>query len=122
MLFSTIGQFPVFLWMTAAGVLIGAWYAFLAGVRRLLEAGFWLSLISDIAFGAGAAAIFILFLVAANYGRMYFYTLLGAVLGVCLFAFGLLPPLKAFCKALRGILCRLCCSLKRNRLINVIFR
>ena len=122
MLFYTIGQFRIFLWLTAAGMLIGAWYAFLAGVRRLLEAGFWLSLASDVAFGAGAAGIFLAFLIAANYGRMHLFTLAGAALGICLFAFGLLPPVKALLTATKGMLCRVCCGLKRNRWINVIFR
>ena len=122
MLFSTIGQFEVFLWMTAAGVLIGACYAVLAALRRLLQAGFWLSLASDIAFGTGAAGIFLSFLIAANYGRMRLFTLLAAGLGVCLFTFGLFPPLKALTSGAGRVLCRLYCALKRNRLINVIFR
>ena len=57
MLFSTVGQGWVFLWMLSAGAAIGAWYACMAALRRLLCAGPWLSLAADIAFGAGAAAI-----------------------------------------------------------------
>lgn len=122
MLFSTIGQIYVFLWMAASGVIIGAWYMALAGLRKLLQAGFWLSLVSDIAFGAGAACIFLYFLIAANYGRMRLFTLLGAVVGICLFAFGLYPPVSMLLSMVKGRMCRLCCSLKQNRLINVIFR
>ena len=55
MLFGTIGQGWVFVWMVAAGALIGAWYALLAALRRLLAAGTWLSLAADAAFGAGDA-------------------------------------------------------------------
>ena len=40
MLFSTVGQGWVFLWMMGAGAAIGAWYALLAALRRLLRAGF----------------------------------------------------------------------------------
>ena len=70
MLFSTVGQGWVFVWMVAAGAAIGVWYALLAAVRRLLAAGFWLSLAADLAFGAGAAATFCAALVAADYGRV----------------------------------------------------
>ena len=67
MLFSTVGQGWVFLWMVAAGALIACWYALLAALRRLLAAGFWLSLAADLAFGVGAAAIFCAALVTADY-------------------------------------------------------
>ena len=122
MLFSTIGQFPVFLWMIAAGFFIGIWYALLAALRWLLQAGFWLSLACDLAFGAGAAAVFLAFLITANYGRLRFFALLGAFIGSLLFAFCVLPPAKALLGRLRRLMCRMCCGLKRNRLIKVIFR
>ena len=47
MLFSTIGQIHVFLWMAGAGALIGALCALAAALRRLLCAGFWLTLAID---------------------------------------------------------------------------
>ena len=55
MLFSTIGQIHVFLWMAGAGALIGALCALAAALRRLLCAGFWLTLAIDAATGLGAA-------------------------------------------------------------------
>lgn len=122
MLFSTVGQLPVFLWMIAAGFLIGAWYAVLAAVRRLLQAGFWLSLISDAAFGAGAAVIFMAFLITANHGSMRLFTLAGAAVGMGLFALGAFPPLNALVCGLGRLLCRGYCALKQKRWINVIFR
>lgn len=122
MLFYTIGQFRIFLWMAASGLVIGAWYAFLAFVRRLLQAGFWLSLAADLAFGTGAAAIFLAFLVAANYGRLRLFAVLGMLAGCALFAFGLYPPLNALTRALRRGFLRAYNKLKQNRLINVILR
>lgn len=122
MLFSTIGQFPVFLWMIAAGFIIGIWYALLAALRRLLQAGFWLSLACDLAFGAGAAAIFLAFLITANYGRFRFFAFLGALIGIILFAGCILPPTKALIGRVRKLICRIYFGLKRNRLIKVIFR
>ena len=70
MLFSTAGQGWVFVWMLAAGALIGAWYALLAALRRLLCAGFWLSLAAATDLGAGAAVLFCGALVTADYGRV----------------------------------------------------
>ena len=55
MLFATAGQFPLFLWMVGAGVAVGALYSLCAGLRRLLSAGFWLTLAADAFFGLAAA-------------------------------------------------------------------
>ena len=59
-LYETVGQLQVFVWMLAAGALMGAWYAVTALLRRLLEARTWLGLCADAAFGLGAGAIFCL--------------------------------------------------------------
>ena len=122
MLFATIGQGWVFLWMLAAGAVIGAWYALLAALRRLLAAGFWLSLAADLAFGAGAAAIFCGALVAANYGRAELYTALGAALGFALFALGVFPPARRAADAVAGAIRRILVKIRRYRWIKVIFR
>ena len=92
MLFSTVGQGWVFLWMVGAGALIACWYALLAALRKLLSAGFWLSLAADVAFGVGAAAIFCGALVAADYGRVQLFSVAGTLLGFALCAAGLFPP------------------------------
>ena len=122
MLFSTAGQGWVFLWMLAAGALIGAWYALLAALRRLLCAGFWLSLAADVAFGAGAAAIFCAALVAANYGVVRLYAVLGAALGFALFAAGAYPPGRAAARALARAARHIFVKISRFRWIKVIFR
>ena len=122
MLFSTIGQGWVFLWMLAAGALIGAWYAALAALRRLLRAGFWLSLAADIAFGVGAAAIFCAALVAANYGAARLYAVLGACLGFALFAAGVYPPGRRAAGAVARAFRRILVKIRRFRWIKVIFR
>ena len=122
MLFSTIGQGWVFLWMTAAGAAIGAWYALLAALRRLLSAGMWISLAADLAFGAGAAAIFCAALVAANYGRVRIYAVLGAALGFALFAAGAFPPGRRAARALADGARHIFVKISRFRWIKVIFR
>ena len=122
MLFASIGQGSVFLWMTAAGALIALWYGFCAGLRRLLSAGFWLSLAADAAFGAGAAALFSLALVAANYGEPRLFSLLGATLGFALCAGALHRPSQRAAKAIYGAFRRFFVTFSRFRWIKVLFR
>ncbi|HIU34020.1 MAG TPA: hypothetical protein IAB02_05605 [Candidatus Pullichristensenella excrementigallinarum] len=81
MLFATIGQWKVFAAMCLAGVLVGVWFSLLRLLRRLLSAGFWLTLLADLAFGAGAAAILALGLTLSCYGQVRLYSFLAAGLG-----------------------------------------
>ena len=122
MLFSTIGQSDIFIWMVAAGVLMAAWYVLLEALRRLLRAGFWLTLASDLAFGVGAAVIFILALVTANYGQVRLFTVMGACLGFGLFMLGLYPPVKRLAAGILRAMCRLFHKIRQLRWIKVIFR
>ena len=109
MLFSTIHQGLLFLWMMAAGVGIGAWYALTLGLRRLIRAGFWLTLACDLLFGAGCAVILSAALVVGNYGAL-----------LCLFA--LAPPLRSLGRLLgRGFKC-IAAWLRENRLIKIILK
>ena len=122
MLFATVGQGWVFLWMVAAGALIACWYALLAALRRLLAAGFWLSLAADVAFGVGAAAIFCAALVAADYGRGRLFSILGALAGFALCAAGLFPTARGVAAALNRGIRHIFVKINNNRWINVIFR
>jgi len=122
MLFSTIGQLPVFLWMMGAGALIAAWYAALAALRRLLRAGPWLSLAADVAFGAGAAVLFCGALVLANYGQPRLFAVLGTALGFALFAAAFYGPGLRLARAAADALRHNYVRLKQNRWIKVIFR
>lgn len=122
MLFATVGQGWVFLWMVAAGALIGCWYALLAALRRLLAAGFWLSLAADIAFGVGAAALFCGALVAADYGRVRLFSVAGALTGFVLCAVGLFSPARQAAAALTENLRRIFAKTQTFRWIKVIFK
>lgn len=122
MLFSTLGQLPVFLWMMAAGAVIGAWYVALAGLRRLICAGFWLSLAADIGFGIGAAAIFCAALYLANYGRFRLFVAAAATLGLSLFMGGVYPPARWLFRHILRTMWRLCDKCREFRWSKVIFR
>ena len=122
MLFSTVGQGWVFLWMMGAGAAIGAWYALLAALRRLLRAGFWLSLLADVAFGVGAAAIFCAALVAADYGRVRLFSVAGTLAGFALCAAGLFSPAQRLAGALAGRFRHIFVKIRAFRWIKVIFK
>ena len=122
MLFATAGPGWVFLWMVAAGALIACWYALLAALRRLLAAGFWLSLAADAAFGVGAAAVFCGALVSADYGRVRLFSILGALVGFALCAAGLFSPARGVAVALNRGIRHIFVKINNNRWINVIFR
>ena len=122
MLFSTVGQGWVFLWMVAAGALIACWYALLAALRRLLAAGFWLSLAADIAFGIGAAAMFCAALVTADYGRVRLFSIAGTLVGFALCAAGLFSPGRCLAVALVERLRHIFVKIRAHRWIKVIFK
>ena len=122
MLFSTIGQIHVFAWMAGAGLAVGALYTLCAWLRRLLAAGFWLTLAIDMLFGLCAAIIIFAAALTAAHGSLRLYEFLGAVLGGILFELGLRPPLEwLVCTALRYTK-HLFQQIAKFRLIKVIFR
>ena len=122
MLFATVSQARLFVWMMAAGAVVGAWYALTALLRRILQAGFWLTLACDLLFGAGSAVILIAALVAGNYGQARPFEILGALCGATLFGLGLSPPLKALLGRVQRVRRKIVSAFAQNRLIKVIFK
>lgn len=122
MLFATVGQGSLFIWMMAAGALIGLWYMLTALLRRFIQAGFYLTLACDLLFGAGAAVIFTAALVMGNYGRARPFAVLGCICGAILFAIAASAPLRALQTLLRRAGCSIKLKLAKNRLIKVIFK
>lgn len=122
MLFYTIGQVHILLWMVGAGLAIGALYTLCALVRRLLCAGFWLTLFIDALFGFCVALVLIVAALTADYGRIRLYELLGAALGAILFDLGVRPLIEwLISRTTRGI-GHLFKIITNNRLIKVIFK
>lgn len=122
MLFATIGQGARFLWMALAGVFIGGWYLAVYLLRCFIRAGFYLTLLCDLLFGAGCAALLILFLVLGSYGEIRFFDILGALLGASAFTCAFLSPLKKLKRILRRTAGQIASALTQNRLIKIIFR
>ena len=122
MLFSTIGQYRLFLWMLADGAAIAAWYACTAAIRHLLCAGPLISLLLDLIFGAGAAALFCGALLIGDYGRFHLYAVLAAGLGAALFAVGVFPPAKRAAFTCIRAFYRIVVTIREYRWIKVIFK
>ena len=122
MLFSTISQPLVFVWMMFCGGVIALWYALMAAVRHLTEAGFFLSLICDLIFGLGCAVILIGGLIIADYGRLRFYSLLGALCGAIMTGIGLISPLRGILTGIHAFLQEIMTKLAKYRLIKVLFK
>lgn len=104
MLFATIGQGAIFLWMTAAGAAIGAVTLAFDALRRILQAGKILSAALDFAAGAVASAVLIAALIIGNYGRVRFYELFAAALGLAMFRFAAASPARTAMKKLTALL------------------
>ena len=122
MLFSTIGQVYVFLWMVGAGLLAGLLYSLCTGLRRLLCAGFWLTLLIDMLFGLGSGLILVVALISGDYGRIRLYSLLGSGIGLILFRWGVDPLLRTIADACLRALRHIFVRISGFRLIKVIFK
>lgn len=122
MLFYTIGQMHILLWMMGAGLAIGALYTLCALVRRLLCAGFWLTLFIDALFGFCAAIVLIVAALTADYGQIRLYELLGAALGAILFELGVRPLVERLISSAACGFGRLFKMITNIRLIKVIFK
>ena len=122
MLFATAGQGPLFLWMMAAGALAALWYLATAGLRHLLQAGFWITLACDLLFGMGTAVILIIFVIIGNYGSLRPFLLVAMAMGAGICFFALRAPLNLAGRALGSAKRRIVTALTQNRLLKVIFK
>lgn len=122
MLFATAGQGWMLVWMAGAGAMIAVWYALTSLLRRVVQAGVIRTLLIDLLFGVGAAAIFLAFLFAGSHGAFRPYMLLGTAGGFALFRLGLHAPVRRISSLLLINFGRIVTAIRRNHLIKVIFR
>jgi spore cortex biosynthesis protein YabQ len=118
MLFATVGQGSVFLWMLLCGMLVGAVYDCFRLLRCLLRAGAALTLALDAAWGVCSGVLLALMLVIANRGDMRPYVLLAVLLGFGLYAAAASRP--AAWLARRGMGCVQ--KVSRFRLLRAVFK
>lgn len=122
MLFATMGQGALAIWMMACGAAMYILALLLEGLRHLMQAGFWLNLGLDLLLGALWAGIFIAFLAGGSWGRLRMFEILAAALGALIAHLALNMPLKRAGGILKNMKKRIWTDLKENRLIKVIFR
>ena len=122
MLFSTMGQGALFLWMMLAGFAIGAWYALTAALRRFIRAGFWLGLLCDLLFGLGCAAILLAALLLGSWGEARFFAFIGVILGILIFILAFAAPFQKIEAQICKLWDRFCVWWSENRLIKVILK
>lgn len=122
MLFATVGQGSVFIWMLSAGFLIGLLYDCFRLIRWLTHAGTPLSLFLDALWGAASGAVFCGMLISANYGQLRLYTLTAAGAGFLLYLTAVSVPAEALCRKLLNTLMHFVKILSRFRLFKFVFR
>ena len=122
MLFSTIAQPQMFLWMMLSGMIAALWFEIVDGTRRLMQAGRLLSLFTDMVFASGLAAILILFFLWGNYGQFRLYALIASACGFGMCYFGLLKPVKAIFARLLKRVSGFMEGLAKKRPFNIIFK
>lgn len=122
MLFATIAQPQLFLWMALGGMAAALWYALVDGARRRMQAGTALSLLTDSVFAIGCAAILSAFLVWGNHGALEVYALAGAACGAFICHFALIRPLKALLGRARRAAGAFVKRLTQKRPFNIIFK
>ena len=94
MLFHTLGQSWVFLWMLMCGLFVGVWYDAMRMVSCVLCAGKWLMCALDMVFALGSAALMIVAMVLSNHGELRAYCVIGALCGVVLYSFTIRPLIR----------------------------
>ncbi len=122
MLFYTVGQGAVFLWMVSAGFIIGALYDVFRLVRCVLSAGAPLSLALDTVWGVLAGAAFAVMLTMANRGEMRLYALAAAGLGCALYAAAVSNPMARLARAMGRGMRNLVTKLSKFRLVKIMLK
>ena len=122
MLFQSIGQGWIFLWMALFGAAGGCIYLALDRLRGLLQAGICLSLAADLAFSLSLAALFVLGLATAARGQFRLYCLAGFLCGYILFMSGAAWVIRGLENRISTKLRQIKDILFKNRLIKAIFR
>lgn len=118
MLFATVGQGSVFLWMLLAGMLIGLLYDGFGLLRYVLRAGTALTMLLDVLWGAASGVLLAVMLVIANRGRLRLYVLAAVLLGFVLYRAAASRPMRMAV----GRVGRLVKKLPIFRLLKIVFR
>lgn len=122
MLYYTASQPLEFIALMLAGMAMAAVSLLFSLARRLICAGRWLSLASDMLMGVVWAVIVCLSLTLACRGRFRLYHLAAIMAGAALFHAAMAVPLSRICSCLHRCASRLLTCLRQNRVLRVIFK
>ena len=122
MLYSTHSQALQLPLIMLTGMAMGAISLCFRGVRRLVCAGFWLSLLCDILMGTLWGAVFCVGVAIADNGKLRLFHIVSALCGAALFhAAFTVPAGKLFSRISRHF-AHTCRYLSKNRLLRAIFK
>jgi len=122
MLYSTSSQALQLPLMILTGMLIGGVSLVFRGIRRLICAGIWLSLICDILMGAVWAVIFCAGITVADSGRLRLFHVLAAAAGAAMFNAAFSAPVCRICRAACLLPEKLSGFFKGSRFLRAIFK
>ena len=122
MLYATSHQAPQLMLMLMTGMLMAAVGLIFRGIRTLICAGTWLSLICDILMGTVWGIVFCLGLLTADMGRLRIFHLISAALGAALFHAACCLPACRFVHACTNVLCRLCSTFAKSKAVRMLLR
>ena len=118
MLFATVGQGSVFVWMLLCGMLLGVLFDCFRLLRCILHAGAALTMALDVLWGALGGVLLAGMLVVANRGQMRPYALLAVLLGFGVYAAASAAPVAWVARGVK----RCVQKLSRFRLLRAVFK
>lgn len=122
MLYYTASQPLEFIAMALAGMALAAVSLLFSMARRLMCAGRWLSLASDMLMGLVWAIIVCFSLTLTCRGRLRLYHLLAIAAGAALFHAAMAAPLSRICASIRHAAAKIPARIHEIRLLQIIFK
>lgn len=122
MLYYTASQPLEFIALMLAGMAVAAVSLLFSMARRLMCAGRWLSLASDILMGVVWAIILCFSLTLACRGRFRLYHLAAIAAGAALFHAAMAAPLSRICRFFRRAAAKILRCLRQNRVLRAVFK
>ena len=122
MLYYTASQPLEFIALMLAGMAVAAVSLLFSLARRLMCAGRWLSLASDMLMGVVWAVIVCFSLTITCRGRFRLYHLAAIAAGAALFHAAMAVPLSRVCGFLRRYSAKILKRLRQNQVLRVIFK
>ncbi len=122
MLYATHSQALQLPLLLLTGMLMGAASLCFRGVRRLICAGFWLSLVCDILMGIVWGIIFCAGVVIADNGRLRLFHIVSALCGAALFHVSFAIPALGIAARAYRLFARIGRCIAKNRLLRAVFK